>query len=67
MWDAIVGGLQFIGGLFGFGGKIQDEKNTTPMLQQKEADLKITEQGKINAQDDKASATGDDADFSNGL
>jgi hypothetical protein len=51
----------------GFGSKIQDEKNTPAELGQAQSDQKITQKGKINAADSKASSTGDDSDFSAGL
>ncbi len=68
MWSSIISGaLSFIGNLFGFASKVQDEKNTAPMRDQKQADQAIQEQKKINADENKAATTGDDAGFGKGL
>lgn len=59
--------VTFLSNLFGFGGKVQDEKNTAPMRAQKQADQKIAKQTQINESENKAATTGDDADFGAGL
>lgn len=67
MWETIVQGFQVVMGLFSFGSKVQDEKNTAAEREQVQAGRKISTQSQINTDENKAASTGDDADFGRGL
>jgi hypothetical protein len=62
MWTAIVSGigsvLTFLGGAFGFVGKVQDEKNTPAEIAAEEAAAEAAAEAAQQKKDDEAAATG---------